>query len=62
MKTKPSYFHFLGAILSILLSSSASAQLTKLNLGYSAISAFGTVSNFVARYALEKIDLIPCLS
>ena len=39
MKTKPIQFYFLAAILlSILLSSSASAQLTKLNVGYSAIS------------------------
>jgi NitT/TauT family transport system substrate-binding protein len=39
MKTKRIHFYFLAAILSILLSSSASAQLTKLNVGYSAISA-----------------------
>jgi hypothetical protein len=39
IKTTRVYFHFLAAILSILLSSSASAQLTKLNEGFSAISA-----------------------
>ena len=38
MKTKRIHFYFLAAILSILLSSKASAQLTKLNVGYSAIS------------------------
>ena len=38
MKTKPSHFYFLTTVLSILLSSSASAQLTKLNVGYSSIS------------------------
>jgi NitT/TauT family transport system substrate-binding protein len=36
---KRSHFYFLAAILSILLSSSALAQLAKLNVGYSAISA-----------------------
>ena len=39
IKTTRAYFHFLAVILSILLSSSASAQLTKLNAGYSAVSA-----------------------
>jgi NitT/TauT family transport system substrate-binding protein len=39
MKTKRVNFYFLAAILSIPLGSSASAQLTKLNVGYSAISA-----------------------
>ena len=39
MKTKLIHFYFLAAILSILLSSSASAQLAKLNVGDSAISA-----------------------
>jgi NitT/TauT family transport system substrate-binding protein len=39
MKTKRIHFWILAAILSILLSSSALAQLTKLNVGYSAISA-----------------------
>ena len=38
MKRKRIHFYFLAAILSILLSSLASAQLTKLNVGYSAIS------------------------
>jgi len=38
MKTKPIHFYFLATVLSILLSSSASAQSTKLNVGYSAIS------------------------
>ena len=38
MKTKRIQFYFLATILSILLSSSVSAQLTKLNVGYSAIS------------------------
>jgi len=38
MKIKRIHFYFLAAILSILLSSNASAQLTKLNVGYSAIS------------------------
>ena len=38
MKTKPLHFCFLVAVLSVLLSSSALAQLTKLNVGYSAIS------------------------
>jgi len=38
MKRKRIHFSFLAAILSILLSSLASAQLTKLNVGYSAIS------------------------
>jgi hypothetical protein len=36
MKTKPIHFYFLVALL--LLNSSASAQLTKLNVAYSAIS------------------------
>jgi NitT/TauT family transport system substrate-binding protein len=39
MKNKPIHFYFLAAVLFILLGSSASAQLTKLNVGYSAISA-----------------------
>src|SRR6266545_2180623 len=39
MKTTRIHFYFLAPVLSILLSSSASAQLTKLNVGYSAISA-----------------------
>jgi ABC-type arginine transport system permease subunit len=39
MKRKQIYFYFVAAILSVLLSSSASGQLTKLNVGYSAISA-----------------------
>lgn len=39
MKTKRIHFYFVAAILSILLSSSASAQLAKLNVGYSSISA-----------------------
>jgi ABC-type nitrate/sulfonate/bicarbonate transport system substrate-binding protein len=38
MKTKRIHFYFLAAVLSIQLSSSALAQLTKLNVGYSAIS------------------------
>jgi len=38
MKTTRIHFHFLAAILSILLSSSGLAQLTPLNVGYSAIS------------------------
>jgi NitT/TauT family transport system substrate-binding protein len=38
MKTKPIQFYFLATVLSVLLSSSASAQLAKLNGGYSAIS------------------------
>ena len=38
MNTTGIHFHFLAAVLSILLSSSASAQLSKLNVGYSAIS------------------------
>jgi ABC-type nitrate/sulfonate/bicarbonate transport system substrate-binding protein len=38
-ETKPVQFYFLALVLSILLSSSASAQSTKLNVGYSAISA-----------------------
>ena len=38
MKTKRLHLCFLAAILSILLSSTTSAQLTKLNVGYSAIS------------------------
>jgi ABC-type nitrate/sulfonate/bicarbonate transport system substrate-binding protein len=38
MKTKPLHFCFLVAVLSILLGNSASAQPTKLNVGYSAIS------------------------
>src|SRR5262245_66453806 len=38
MKTKRIHFYFLAAILSILLRSTTSAQLTKLNVGYSAIS------------------------
>ncbi len=38
MKTKRLHFYFLAAILSILLTSTTSAQLTKLNVGYSAIS------------------------
>jgi NitT/TauT family transport system substrate-binding protein len=39
MKMKRIHFYLLAAILSILLNSSASAQLAKLNVGYSAISA-----------------------
>jgi len=38
MKTTRIHFCFLAAILSILLSSSGLAQLTTLNVGYSAIS------------------------
>jgi ABC-type nitrate/sulfonate/bicarbonate transport system substrate-binding protein len=38
MKTTRIHFYFLAAILSILLSSSGLAQLTTLNVGYSAIS------------------------
>src|SRR5215475_7685223 len=38
MKPKQIHFCFFAAILSVLLSSSASAQLTKVNVGYSAIS------------------------
>jgi len=38
MKTKRLQFYFLAAILSISLSSTTSAQLTKLNVGYSAVS------------------------
>lgn len=38
MKTKPIHLFSLATVLSILLSSPASAQLTKLNVGYSAIS------------------------
>jgi NitT/TauT family transport system substrate-binding protein len=38
MKTKRIHFYFLAVILAILLNSSVSAQLTKLNVGYSAIS------------------------
>src|SRR5215467_13584796 len=38
MKTKRLHFYFLAAILSISLSSTTSAQLTKLNVGYSAVS------------------------
>ncbi|HUK39710.1 MAG TPA: ABC transporter substrate-binding protein [Candidatus Acidoferrales bacterium] len=38
MKAKQIYFYLLGVILSILLNSSVSAQGTKLNVGYSAIS------------------------
>ena len=38
MKTKPIHFYFLATVLSILLSSSASAQLAKLNVGYRSIS------------------------
>lgn len=39
MKPKPIYFRRLAALLALLLSSSASAQSIKLNVGYSAISA-----------------------
>jgi len=38
MKTKRLHFCFLAAILSISLSSTTSAQLSKLNVGYSAVS------------------------
>ena len=38
MKIKPIHFYFLATVLSILLSSSVSAQSIKLNVGYSAIS------------------------